>query len=643
MFRLKVLGSLSLQGDADAEPVPLQKKRLALLALVAVSEGRGISRDRIQAFLWPESDSASARHALDQLTYATRRSLGVDPFLASGSELRLDREVIGTDLLMFEQAIGGGDLETAVSFYEGPLLDGSYLSNRRELETWLDGERARLAGVHEKALETLARRATASEDHSGAVLWWRKLALANPLSSRIALEVMRALDRAGDKSGALQHGRAYELRVGAELGVAPDPAISTFEKSLILSLGSNPTRTPSSVSIPAVKTKEISASARDGGAVRPLTAGRRRIAAVAALALVGIAIVGWATRGDTGRPRNSNAPNREALRLYLSGVNAWNDRSMDGLDSAVIHFRRALEIDPSYADAYAGLANAYVMIGYSGYRPGDAMFPKAKAAALRSIQLDSTKAAPFAALGMELTWERKFSDAARAFQQSIRLDPQYATAHQWYGILLMIVGKRREAVAELKRASDLDPLSLQIQNNYATFLGSTGDRAARLRHYQKMVAEEPDSAWVSRNPWLLTNLAAAYAEYGLFDKAIRAAEQAVRILPRHPRAVGALGSVYERMGDRKKAEQAYALADTTNPHFPAYRGMWYLAANKVDSAFVWFDRVEDWGIPIMIWVRNMGTPETRRDRRYVALLRKLGMPVLEESFRVQEKREAIDP
>lgn len=633
MFRLKVLGSLSLHTQAGAEPLPLQKKRLALLALLAIGEGRGISRDRIQAFFWPQSDSAAARHALDQLIYATRRSLGVDPFLASGSELRLDRDVIKTDLLFFEQAIAGGDLETAVSVYEGPLLDGFYLSNSREFETWLDGERGRLAGVHEKALETLARRATAAEDHGGAVIWWRKLAVANPLSSRIALDVMKALDRAGDKSGAIHHARDFKQRVAAELGVAPDLAISAFEKSLALGLGSNSSSAPSPVSISPVEPEQFSVFSREAGAVARITVGRRRMAAVAALTLVGMGVAGWATRVDTRRPEDSNRSSGEALRRYLAGMNVWNDRSREALDSAVIHFRRALEIDPSYADAYAGLANAYVMIGYSGYRPADAMFPKAKAAALRSIQLDSTKAAPFAALGMELTWERKFSDAERAFQRSIELDPDYATAHQWNGILLMIVGKRREAVAELKRASEIDPLSLQIQNNYATFLGSTGDTAARLRHFRKMVAEEPDSAWVSRNPWLLTNLAAAYAEHEQFDNAIRAAEQAVRILPGHPRAVGALASVYQRMGDRANANRAYALADTTSPHFPAYRAMWYVTANKLDSAFLWFDRVEDWGIPIMISLRNLGSPETRKDVRYVALLKKLGMPVLEESSR----------
>lgn len=629
MFHLKVLGSLSLQaGEGVGPPAALQKKRLGLLALLAIGDARGISRDRIQALLWPESDSTRARHALDQLIYATRRSLGADPVLGSGSELRLNRDVIGSDLLSFEQAISAGNLEAAVAAYGGPLLDGFHLSNSTELDTWIDGERARLASVYEKALETLARNAAGADDHAAAAAWWQKLALANPLSARIALEVMKALERAGDKSGALQHARGYEHRIRVELGVAPDPEIKVFENFLASSLGPNSPRTTPSAPFATVDPNQRSRSSSNGAGISVRTGSWRRVAAIIAVAFAGIAIAGWATRAS----RSPAAANGEALRLYLSGINAWNDRSKDGLDSAVIHFRRAVEIDPTYADAHAGLANAYVMIGYSGYRPADAMFPKAKAAALRSIQLDSTKAAPFATLGMELTWERKFADAERAFQRSIRLDPQYATAHQWHGILLMIVGKRSEAVAELKRASELDPLSLQIQNNYATFLGDSGDPAAQLRHYQKMVAEEPDSAWVVRNPWLLTNLAAAYAKNRQFDKALQTAEQAVKILPGHPRAVGSLARVYQQMGDREKAEEVYALADTTNQHYPAYRAMWYAADRNPDSAFVWFDRVEEWGIPILISIRNMSSRDSKADSRYVALLRKLGMPVLEESY-----------
>lgn len=637
MFRLKLLGSLSLHLDGGpVPPAARQKKRIGLLALLAIGEGRGLSRDRIQAYLWPESDATRARHALDQLVYATRRSLGADPIISEGGELRLDPIVIWTDVRAFEDAVTAGDLDGALSLYSGPLLDGFHISDSRELEGWIDGERARLAALQAKSLETLARDAEAAGDHGQALAYWRRCALADPLSSRIALSVMRALERAGDRAGALQHARSYEEQVRSDLGVAADPEVRGLARSLASALA---TRTPpgTPVLVPEAGAIRVSPSpaevSRERVGVEARPSQWRKAAAVAAIAVVILGIAGVAARYQGARHADIEVTRAEAKHFYLSGVNAWNDRSKDALDSAVVRFRRAVEVDPLYADAHAGLANAYVMIGYSGYRPAAAMFPKSKAAALRSIALDSTKAAPYAALGMELTWERKFDDAERAFRRSLSLDPGYATAHQWYGILLMIVGRRDESVAELKRAAELDPLSLQIQNNYAAFMNAVGDRAGALRHYRKVIEEEPDSAWVNRNPWLLTNIASAYAASGEMDRALRAAEQAVKILPGHPRAVGSLAGVYRQMGDMEKARAINATADSTNEHYAAYRAFWHVNTGELDSAFVWFDRVKEWGIPIMISMRNVGGPEVKRDARYVALLRRIGMPVLAESGR----------
>lgn len=624
MFQLKVLGSLSLQSDrVTVPPGAQQKKRLGLLAILAIGEARGISRDRIQAYLWPESDSARSRHALDQLIYATRRSLGEDPIVAQGRELRLERSIIQTDLGAFEKAVAAGDLEKAAAMYGGPLLDGFHLSDSRELESWIDGERDRLATIYMKTLETLALRAASAGDQRAAVSFWRKLALADPFSSRIAIELMRAMTGAGDRAGALQHGRSYEELVLAELGVPPDVAITKFAASLSV---------PSDEETPAAppvirRTVQLPAESVNAHLAPPRVVQSRWMSAGMIAVLAGLAIAGAALSLRDARGESRVSEMAGAKRYYVLGMNAWNDRSKDALDSAVIYFRRAVEADPLYAVAHAGLANAYVMIGYSGYRPAGAMFPKAKAAAMRSIELDGTNAEPHAAMGMALTWERKFDDARRAYERAIALDPKYATAHQWYGILQMIVGKRDEAVSQLRQAAELDPLSLQIQNNYATFLSANGDREGGLRHYRKLIDEEPDSAWVNRNPWLLTNIAGAYAASGQLDKALRAAEQSVRILPGHPRAVSSLASVYRTMGQRDKAREVFATADTANEHYPAYRAFWLLGENKVDSAFIWFDRVEEWGIPIMISLRNAGSPELRRDRRYVELLRKIGMPV----------------
>jgi len=617
MFHLNVLGSLSLYSDgASPPPEALQKRRLGLLALLAVAGERGLSRERTQAYLWPESDSIRSRHALDQLVYAVRRALDTDPFVAEGRDLRLDPSVIKTDIALFESLLREGKLEDAASAYGGRLLHGVHLADSHELETLIDREASRLEHSYQKALETLGSRATEKGDNSAAVEWRRKLAASDPLSSKFALCLIETLARTGDPAGAVQHARAYQDLVRRELEVEPDPAV----ESLIAWIAERSVRKP----------------ARQPGDVRPAPSASLQSAVLESaepeshrarmwilgfsIPLILIAAFAFVTSGTR---TNSPSADKLARTAYLRGLTAWQDRSSSALDTAVVYFRKAAELDPSYAEAESGLANAYVMIGYSGYRPGDAMFPKAKAAAQRAIKLDSTLAAPYAALGMELTWERNFSAAESAFRKAISLDSTYATAHQWYGILLRITGDIPGSVRETGKAAELDPLSLQIQNNYATFLAGSGQRAAAISHYLKMIEEEPDSNWVQRNPWLLTNMASIYAESGRFDEAMRFAQRAEHILPGHPRALSAVAGVYRRMGKHDLARAAFARADRSNPHYAAYQAMFYAAEGQRDSAFAWFDRVEDWGIPILISLR--GLDQLKSDPRYDILLNRLGM------------------
>jgi hypothetical protein len=179
--------------------------------------------------------------------------------------------------------------------------------------------------------------------------------------------------------------------------------------------------------------------------------------------------------------RRSKIPLPAARDSYLHALNAWSDGSKEGLDTAVVYFRRATELDHGYAEAYAGLADAYVMLAYFGYRPSDAMFPKAKEAALRSIQLDSTLASAHPALAYELTWERDFAGANAEFRKAIALDPThattqaitfdptYATAHQWYAILLMILSQKPEAASPGPRAANQDSFSLHVPVTEVTF------------------------------------------------------------------------------------------------------------------------------------------------------------------------------
>ena len=166
---------------------------------------------------------------------------------------------------------------------------------------------------------------------------------------------------------------------------------------------------------------------------------------------------------------------------YLHALSAWSDGSKQGLDTAVVYFRRAIGVDHEYAEAYAGLADAYAMLAYFGYQPSDAMIPQAKDAALRSMRLDSTLTSAHPALAYALTWERDFAaadsefrkavafDRTHATTQAMAFDPTYATAHQWYAILLMILAQKPEAVMASRRAATPDPFSLHVPVVELTF------------------------------------------------------------------------------------------------------------------------------------------------------------------------------
>jgi DNA-binding SARP family transcriptional activator len=237
MLRLRTFGTLSIEGrEGPLTGAATQRRRLALLALLASAGARGTSRDKVVACLWPESDADHARHALAQLLYSLRRDLPDGALLADGPVLRLNAELISSDVGDFEAALdAGGDREAlarAVSLYVGPFLDGFFLGDVPEFERWVEGERTRLAKRATAALEQLAAAATAAGEHGEAIRWWRQLAAHDPLSSRVALSLMQALAAAGDRVGAIQHARVHEALVRQELDAAPDAAITALAARL---------------------------------------------------------------------------------------------------------------------------------------------------------------------------------------------------------------------------------------------------------------------------------------------------------------------------------------------------------------------------------------------------------------------------
>ena len=233
MFVLKLFGGLSLENSAGEVPTgALQRRRLALLALLAAVGPRGMTREQVQVLLWPENQDDRARHALDQLLYLVRQDLGRDAVLADGVALRLNPNVLASDLTEFDDAVARGDLARAARSYAGRLLDGVRLGNAPGLERWVDEQREARAQRYAGVLERLATAAERDGAHVGAAEWWRRRAALDPYSVAATLGLMRALAAAGDPARAVCQARIYEALVRNELALEPDPAVATLARAL---------------------------------------------------------------------------------------------------------------------------------------------------------------------------------------------------------------------------------------------------------------------------------------------------------------------------------------------------------------------------------------------------------------------------
>ncbi len=243
-MRLVMLGGLSIEGgDRNPQGAASQRKALAVLALLGGAGRRGMSRDKLVGYLWPDSAADRALHRLTQLLYSLRRDLTAETLFLGSTELSLNSELVAVDLAEFTAALEVGDFVRAVSLYRGPFLDGFFLTGSPEFEHWADGERSRLAQRYRGALESLAEAATRGGDLAPAAEWWRQLARSDPLNARIATGYLEAMCRAGDRAGALKFAQAYETSLRAELNAGPETAVA----ALIERLRSPPPQAPVAV------------------------------------------------------------------------------------------------------------------------------------------------------------------------------------------------------------------------------------------------------------------------------------------------------------------------------------------------------------------------------------------------------------
>jgi TolB-like protein len=540
MLRLRAFGGLALE---DQRPYPAvaitQPKSLALLALLANAGERPISRDKVLAYLWPETEPVKAAHCLAQSLYALRHDLRVESLFRASSDLRLNPQVISSDLQDFTDALERGDLRRAVTTYQGPFLDGFYLSGAAEFERWVEAERAEYFRKYRSALEALAVADGQRGDANGSAEWWRRLADADPLNARTAVAYMEALSVAAGHAGALQFARDYGKRLRDEFDSDPDPAVTAAADRLRNASCASPTgpaiavlpflnltpdreneyfsdgmteelacalarvpglRVVSRTSVFAFKSKGLDArqiAERLGvsilveGSIRKI-GNRIRLNAQLVNAVDGCDL--WSQSYErtmehvftlqeelsqaivTALPlkQAGEAPNLvrrptvslDAYTLYLRGRYSAHKRSADGFALAIEYFEQAVENDPSFALAHAGLAECWAFRGFPEFGdlpPYEAM-PKAKAAALEALRLDPRLPEGHTWLGViHFLFDWDWAAAEQEFRRALQLQPEHAYAETWYAIFLANMGRHEEAMQRILHAHALEPLSLSIR------------------------------------------------------------------------------------------------------------------------------------------------------------------------------------
>jgi serine/threonine protein kinase/tetratricopeptide (TPR) repeat protein len=316
--------------------------------------------------------------------------------------------------------------------------------------------------------------------------------------------------------------------------------------------------------------------------------------------------------------------NTEAYQLYLKGRFYWNKRTTDSLLRGVEYFNQAIAADPNYALAYAGLADSYnILASYSALAPNEA-FPKARAAATRALQLDERLPEAHASLAFVTfgySWD--FEQADEAFKRALELSPGYAVAHQWYALYLAAMRRMGEAVSEIRRAEQLDPLSLPIITNkgWIFYLARRNDDAQET--LTKALELDQDFVLAHRR------LGQVYEAKRMYVEAQREYEKCLALAPTDIESLAALGHAYGTSGEVERAREIIVkLNEASQRHYvPAYLiAVIHISLGEADAAFAWLERAceERYGFLAYMNVSPVFDP-LRHDERLRDLAARVGL------------------
>jgi TolB-like protein/Flp pilus assembly protein TadD len=325
------------------------------------------------------------------------------------------------------------------------------------------------------------------------------------------------------------------------------------------------------------------------------------------------------------RQNRAASVNRDAFEAYLRARHYVGQRTESDVKKAITWYEKAVGEDPAYAAPYAGLADCYNQLGtvMIGSRSPAESRKLAMAAANRAIEIDPGLAEAHAALGYSNLYNWNWAGAAQEFERALRLNPNYPSAHLWFGHYLTARGQFDRALQEIRLASDLDPLSEIIQTQIAWTLGHARRYPDAIRQYRKVLVDHPDYQWAL---WVLGETQTNIHDY---DAAIQTLTKAVQLSNRSPSSLGALGRAYAGAGRRDAAQ---ALLDellrlSQDRYVPPHAFVTiYIGLGDRDKAFEWLEKSYAERSNSLVWL-GVGSlfDSLRSDPRFDDLLRRVGL------------------
>jgi TolB-like protein/DNA-binding winged helix-turn-helix (wHTH) protein/Tfp pilus assembly protein PilF len=291
---------------------------------------------------------------------------------------------------------------------------------------------------------------------------------------------------------------------------------------------------------------------------------------------------------DEQRLTKNYSKNAEAYRLYLLGRYYWNKFTGEGIAKAIESFEAAIKLDPTYALAYAGVSDSYCVLGVNGHIPRDDAALKVRAAAYRAVEIGNDVAAAHQAMGaykMFFEWDLKGADTE--FKRAIEIDPDFAGARELYSYSLIAQRRYEESLAEIKKASELEPTSLIIQSDLASVYRYMGQFDEALKIDRRTVEMDPNYAQ-SR-----FGTAHALSRLGDHDGAVREISKGIELSGGSTRMKSVLGIVQARAGNKEEAQKIIdgLVANSAKEHVtPEDIAMIYSVMGEKDRAFEWLER-----------------------------------------------------